>query len=80
MITKIELGSFSRNENSPIMLKEKFESDGSSSLRIYQRKDIDSINSFKDKLKTRLKYGIEDFCMEHEILRPFAAKRRSQGN
>lgn len=70
MITKIELGSFSRNENSPIMLKEKFESDGSSSLRIYQRKDIDSIKSFKDKLKTRLKYGIEDFCMEHEILLP----------
>jgi len=70
MITKIELGSFSRNENSPIMLKEKVESDGSSSVRIYQRKDIDSITNFKDKVKTRLKYGIEDFCMKHETFRP----------
>ncbi|MCE2858524.1 MAG: hypothetical protein LW731_01555 [Oxalobacteraceae bacterium] len=70
MIIKIELGSFSRNENSPIMLKEKVESDGSSSLRIYQRKDIDSINSFKDKIKTMMKYGIEDFCMAHETFRP----------
>jgi len=70
MTTKIELGSFSRNEKIPIMLKEKVERDGSSSVRIYQRKDIDSITSFKDKIKTRLKYGLEDFCMKHETFRP----------
>jgi hypothetical protein len=70
MITKIELGSFSRNENIPIMLKEKVESDGISSVRIYQRKDIDSITNFKDKVKTMMKYGIEDFCMKHETFRP----------
>lgn len=70
MITKIELGSFTRGASSPILLKEKIESDGSSSVRIYQRKDIDSINSFKDKIKTMMKYGIEDFCMTHEIFRP----------
>jgi hypothetical protein len=70
MITKIELGSFNRDAASPIMLKEKIESDGSSSVRIYQRKDIDSITSFKDKVKTMMKYGIEDFCMKHETFRP----------
>ena len=70
MITKIELGSFNRDTDSPIMLKEKIESDGSPSLRIYQRKDIDSITSFKDKIKTMMKYGIEDFCMKHETFRP----------
>ena len=70
IIKKIELGSFNRDEDNPIMLKEKIERDGSSSLRIYQRKDIDSITSFKDKVKTMMKYGIEDFCMKHEILRP----------
>ncbi len=70
MITKIELGSFNRDASSPIFLKEKIESDGSLSIRIYQRKDIDSINSFKDKIKTMVKYGIEDFCMAHQIFRP----------
>jgi hypothetical protein len=70
MTTKIELGSFSRGEHSPIMLKKKIERDGSLSVRIYQRKDIDSITSFKDKVKTMMKYGIEDFCMKHEKLRP----------
>jgi hypothetical protein len=70
MITKIELGSFNRSESSPIFLKEKIESDGSSSVRIYQRKDIDSIASFKDKIKTMMKYGIEDFCTTHGIFRP----------
>lgn len=70
MITKIELGSFNRGESSPILLKEKIESDGSLSVRIYQRKDIDSINSFKDKIKTMVKYGVEDFCMTHETFRP----------
>jgi hypothetical protein len=70
MITKIELGSFDRGESSPILLKKKIESDGSLSVRIYQRKDIDSITSFKDKIKTMMKYGIEDFCMAHETFRP----------
>ncbi len=70
MTTRIELGSFNRNEDSPIMLKEKIEIDGRSSVRIYQRKDIDSITSFKDRIKTMMKYGIEDFCIKHETFRP----------
>jgi hypothetical protein len=70
MIKKIELGSFNRSASSPIFLKEKIESDGSSSVRIYQRKDIDSIASFKDKIKTMMKYGIEDFCTKHGTFRP----------
>jgi hypothetical protein len=73
MITKIELGSFNRGKDNPILLKEKIESDGSLSVRIYQRKDIDSIASFKDKIKTMMKYGIEDFCMKHETFRPLLA-------
>jgi hypothetical protein len=70
MSTKIEMGSFNRSASSPIFLKEKIESDGSSSVRIYQRKDIDSIASFKDKIKTMMKYGIEDFCTTHGTFRP----------
>ena len=61
MNRKIEMGSFNRSPDSPILLKEKIEGDGSVSVRIYQRKDVDSITSLKDKIKTMVKYGIEDF-------------------
>ncbi len=70
MNSKIEMGSFNRSPDSPILLKEKIEGDGSVSVRIYQRKDIDSITSLKDKIKTMVKYGIEDFFMANDKFRP----------
>jgi hypothetical protein len=74
MKARIEFGSFNRDKNNPILLKEKIGPDGSSSVRIYQRKDIESIINFKDKIKTIVKYSVEDFFIHHKNFQPLLEK------
>ncbi len=64
MIKKVELGNFDRG--GPIMLKEKTSADGTITTRIYQRKDVQSIENLSKKIITAIKYGIEDFFISHK--------------
>jgi len=65
---KIELGNFDRA--GPIMLKEKIGKDGAITTRIYQRKDIQSIENLSTRIKNTVKYNIEDFFIEHKKFQP----------
>ena len=66
MPARIEFGSLSRGFNSPILIKEKTDENGNTILRIYQRKDLQSISSPFEKIKNALKYSLEDFGREHK--------------
>jgi hypothetical protein len=65
---KIELGNFDRA--GPIMLKEKIGKDGAITTRIYQRKDIQSIENLSTRIKNAVKYSIEDFFIKHKKFQP----------
>ena len=65
---KIELGNFDRA--GPIMLKEKIGKDGAITTRIYQRKDIQSIENLSTRIKNTVKYSIEDFFIKHKKFQP----------
>ena len=64
--TQIEFGNLSRGANNPILIKEKTAENGDTILRIYQRKDIQSISSPFEKIKNVLRYSLEDFGREHK--------------
>lgn len=64
--TQIEFGNLSRAANNPILIKEKTAENGDTILRIYQRKDLQSISNPFEKIKNTLKYTLEDFGREHE--------------
>jgi hypothetical protein len=64
--TQIEFGNLSRGAEKPILIKEKTDENGDIILRIYQRKDIQSISSPFEKIKNTLKYTLEDFGREHK--------------
>lgn len=66
MPVQIEFGSLSRGSNSPILIKEKAGENGHTIVRIYQRKDLQSISSPFEKIKNALKYSLEDFGREHK--------------
>lgn len=66
--TQIEFGNLSRGANNPILLKKKTDENGDTVLRIYQRKDIQSISSPIEKIKNLLKYSLEDFGREHKTV------------
>jgi hypothetical protein len=61
---KTELGNFDRGN--PIMLKEKIGKDGVITSRIYQRKDVATIDNLSKKITTKIKYSVEDFFIEHK--------------
>ncbi len=63
--TQIEFGNLSRGTNNPILLKQKTDENGDTILRIYQRKDLQSISNPFEKIKNVLKYSLEDFGREH---------------
>lgn len=63
--TQIEFGNLSRAANNPILIKEKTDENGDTILRIYQRKDLQSISNPFEKIKNVLKYSLEDFVREH---------------
>jgi hypothetical protein len=65
---KIELGNFDRA--GPIILKEKIGEDGAITTRIYQRKDIQSIENLITRIKNTVKYSIEDFFIEYKKFQP----------
>ena len=68
MITKspqIEFGNLSRGAEKPILIKEKTDENGNTTLRIYQRKNLDSISNPFEKIKNVLRYSLEDFGREH---------------
>lgn len=64
--TQIEFGNLSRGAEKPILIKEKTDENGNTILRIYQRKDLQSISSPFEKIKNVLKYSLEDFGREHK--------------
>jgi hypothetical protein len=64
--TQIEFGNLSRGANNPILIKEKTDENGNTILRIYQRKDLQSISNPFEKIKNTLKYTLEDFGREHK--------------
>ena len=64
--TQIEFGNLSRAANNPILIKEKTDENGDTILRIYQRKDLQSISNPFEKIKNLLKYSLEDFGREHK--------------
>jgi hypothetical protein len=64
--TQIEFGNLSRGANNPILIKEKTDENGDTILRIYQRKDLQSISSPFEKIKNVLRYSLEDFGREHK--------------
>jgi hypothetical protein len=74
MINRVEFGSLNRSEDSPILIKEKIGADGKPSVKIYQRKDIDSIENFKDRIKTMVKYSVEDFFIANKNFQPLLEK------
>ena len=63
--TQIEFGNLSRAANNPILIKQKTDENGDTILRIYQRKDLQSISNPFEKIKNVLKYSLEDFGREH---------------
>lgn len=65
--TQIEFGNLLRGADKPILIKEKTNENGEIVLRIYQRKDLQSISSPFERIKNRLKYSLEDFGREHKI-------------
>jgi hypothetical protein len=74
MINRVEFGNLNRGENTPILIKEKIGADGEPSVRIYQRKDINSIKNLTGRIKTTIKYGVEDFFIEHKKFQPLLEK------
>ena len=64
--TQIEFGNLSRAAKNPILIKEKTDENGDTILRIYQRKDLQSISNPFEKIKNVLKYSLEDFGREHK--------------
>ena len=74
MINRVEFGNLNRGEDTPILIKEKISADGAPSVRIYQRKDVNSIENLTDRIKTTIKYGIEDFFIEHKKFQPLLEK------
>lgn len=74
MINRVEFGNLNRSENGQILIKEKIGADGNPSVRIYQRKDVNSIENFKDRIKTTVKYSVEDFFIAHKKLQPLLSK------
>jgi hypothetical protein len=66
MIKKIEIGRVDRQ--GPLLIAEKKDKAGNViKTRIYQRKELSSIDSFKEKIKTSMKYSLEDFFFKHKI-------------
>jgi hypothetical protein len=66
-MAKIQLGNLNKNNANPVMVKEKITPSGEPITKIYQRKDINSIEKLKDKLATKMKYSIEDFISKYEL-------------
>ena len=66
--TQIEFGNLSRGANNPLLIKEKTDENGDTILRIYQRKNLQSITSPFEKIKNALKYTLEDFGREHKTI------------
>ena len=66
MPAQIEFGSLSRGSNSPVLIKEKTDENGNTILRIYQRKDLQSISNPFERIKDAIKYSLEDFGREHK--------------
>ena len=64
--TQIEFGNLSRGADNPILIKAKTDENGDTILRIYQRKNLQSISSPFEKIKNVLKYTLEDFGREHK--------------
>jgi hypothetical protein len=74
MINRVEFGNLNRGADTPILIKEKIGADGEPSVRIYQRKDVNSIKNMTDRIKTTIKYGVEDFFIEHKKFQPLLEK------
>lgn len=74
MKTRVEFGNLNRGDNTPILIKEKISADGAPSVRIYQREDVNSIKNLTDRIKKKIKYGVEDFFIEHEKFQPLLKK------
>lgn len=74
MTTRVEFGNLNRGDNTPIFIKEKIGADGAPSIRIYQRKDVNSIENLTDRIKTKIKYGVENFFIDHEKFQPLLKK------
>ena len=66
MPAQIEFGNLTRGEANPILIKEKTDENGNTTLRIYQRKDLQSISNPFDRIKDAIKYSLEDFGREHK--------------
>jgi len=66
--TQIEFGNLSRGADNPILIKSKTDENGDTILRIYQRKNLQSISSPFEKIKNVLKYTLEDFGREHKTV------------
>ena len=75
-MTKIQIGNLNRGAEIPVLIKEKPGPNGRVIVKIYQRKDINSIDNLKDKLTTILKYSIEDFIGKHQL---FAGLSKQMG-
>lgn len=74
MTTRVEFGNLNRGNNTQIFIKEKIGADGAPSVRIYQRKDVNSIENLTDRIKTKIKYGVENFFIDHEKFQPLLKK------
>lgn len=66
MPIKIEFGRLNRGENSPVYVKQKTSEGSPLTIRIYQRKDLDTVANPFSKMLKAMKYHLEDFCIQHE--------------
>ena len=63
----VEIRNISRSETQPILIKEKITENGETKAIIYQRKNIESVNGFLEKIKKKILYTAEDLAEKFNL-------------
>ena len=63
----IQIKNINRSETQPIFIKEKILENGETIRIMYQRKNIESMNGFFERIKTRVRYTTQDFAQKFDL-------------